>query len=60
MVYMTPKKVSCFQYFEVDSTESVWYSCGCFVGLIFMILKLTPQSQYGITVRSLHLACITF
>ena len=34
--------------FEVDSTESVWYKSGvraCGMGLI---LKLTPQSQYGI------------
>ena len=36
------------EHFEVDSTESVWYSflSVSLVGII--ILKLTPQSQYGI------------
>ena len=37
-------------YFEVDSTESVWYSDRSTECLITCILKLTPQSQYGIDV----------
>ena len=36
------------QHFEVDSTESVWYSSCCGYPSPTEILKLTPQSQYGI------------
>ncbi len=35
-------------YFEVDSTESVWYRWVHIEGFDSVILKLTPQSQYGI------------
>ena len=34
--------------FEVDSTESVWYSRAHLHAIPRVILKLTPQSQYGI------------
>ena len=34
--------------FEVDSTESVWYSPRWQQRKALLILKLTPQSQYGI------------
>ena len=34
--------------FEVDSTESVWYNRACAHDGSRLILKLTPQSQYGI------------
>ena len=37
-----------FVHFEVDSTESVWYSSAYRGDTIIIILKLTPQSQYGI------------
>ena len=36
-------------YFEVDSTESVWYRDWSMLRQRFAILKLTPQSQYGIS-----------
>ena len=35
-------------HFEVDSTESVWYMHKLLIQLLQLILKLTPQSQYGI------------
>ena len=35
--------------FEVDSTESVWYTLRVRARQPQGILKLTPQSQYGIT-----------
>ncbi len=35
--------------FEVDSTESVWYTSDCCYDAPSVILKLTPQSQYGIS-----------
>ncbi len=34
--------------FEVDSTESVWYNLVAYGIISEVILKLTPQSQYGI------------
>ena len=34
--------------FEVDSTESVWYTRPPRQQVFSRILKLTPQSQYGI------------
>ena len=48
MVYALAAPPSSEYHFEVDSTESVWYTeltrtCGKRT-----ILKLTPQSQYGI------------
>ena len=48
MVYAQPQAHVEDRDFEVDSTESVWY-INRFVGaLCKTILKLTPQSQYGI------------
>ena len=41
--------------FEVDSTESVWYRKKIYSGADAYILKLTPQSQYGILHRHRHL-----
>ena len=41
------------RHFEVDSTESVWYSHQGYDGVEVLILKLTPQSQYGIFSRSI-------
>ena len=38
------------RYFEVDSTESVWYKCLVGAPHGSIILKLTPQSQYGIKI----------
>ena len=35
-------------HFEVDSTESVWYTQRKPRATCLRILKLTPQSQYGI------------
>ena len=35
-------------HFEVDSTESVWYTAAQNDATQKRILKLTPQSQYGI------------
>ena len=35
-------------HFEVDSTESVWYTSTSGKKTTHGILKLTPQSQYGI------------
>ena len=48
MVYVDWRACHSHPDFEVDSTESVWYSflSVSLVGII--ILKLTPQSQYGI------------
>ena len=34
--------------FEVDSTESIWYKVGTAKSQRRKVLKLTPQSQYGI------------
>ena len=68
---MTPKKGCCSPYFEVDSTESVWYNNLTDTENVLhnfevdstesvwyrapascrsrrTILKLTPQSKYGI------------
>ena len=51
MVYHHPQRLANRPHFEVDSTESVWYNLveqGVDGG---HILKLTPQSQYGIGSR---------
>ena len=48
MVYVDWRACHSHPDFEVDSTESVWYT---YLGLTHApksILKLTPQSQYGI------------
>ena len=37
--------------FEVDSTESIWYTGQGALPLRRVVLKLTPQSQYGIRLR---------
>ena len=44
-----PRRRTTWQHhFEVDSTESVWYKNFEIHCLHCLILKLTPQSQYGI------------
>ena len=35
--------------FEVDSTESIWYNISSCYPQEGFVLKLTPQSQYGIS-----------
>ena len=35
--------------FEVDSTESIWYTLVSGGIQLEAVLKLTPQSQYGIS-----------
>ena len=46
--------------FEVDSTESVWYSLHDRACCHAAILKLTPQSQYGIKVRAMDTGSAEF
>ena len=46
--------------FEVDSTESVWYNEDVTDQTISFILKLTPQSQYGIITRVEGIAASAF
>ena len=48
MVYRVIPPVLNHHNFEVDSTESVWYKRGGCERCGTQILKLTPQSQYGI------------
>ena len=48
MVYLPAPRAECQSYFEVDSTESIWYTQFHTVYIWQNILKLTPQSQYGI------------
>ena len=50
MVYGCSKKANSSSHFEVDSTESVWYKQERDWPTRWEILKLTPQSQYGIRV----------
>ena len=49
MVYSRFAAASSATNFEVDSTESVWYTAASTATRIATILKLTPQSQYGIS-----------
>ena len=37
-----------YSSFEVDSTESIWYTVFDEHAFVSVVLKLTPQSQYGI------------
>ena len=48
MVYTGVAEAADMLNFEVDSTESVWYIHRAILELDQVILKLTPQSQYGI------------
>ena len=48
MVYATLHHLRPGHDFEVDSTESVWYIYVRADLINAAILKLTPQSQYGI------------
>ena len=48
MVYSVHAGFNRTNYFEVDSTESVWYINFHGSSFLVTILKLTPQSQYGI------------
>ena len=53
MVYRLQNHNHTIPHFEVDSTESVWYRYMEYADTPPPILKLTPQSQYGIrTIRS--------
>ena len=49
MVYNRAARALDSLHFEVDSTESVWYSSHRHLREGEQILKLTPQSQYGIS-----------
>ena len=51
MVYITLHHQIIPIHFEVDSTESVWYTHPVEQRRRILILKLTPQSQYGIIKR---------
>ena len=42
--------------FEVDSTESIWYTAMRGHEFSSRVLKLTPQSQYGIKTLGTELA----
>ena len=53
MVYGGVRDKSLFCDFEVDSTESVWYNGDGYKRFHCIILKLTPQSQYGIQYEAL-------
>ena len=46
--------------FEVDSTESVWYILRAESERCLIILKLTPQSQYGIAALAAAAAALPF
>ena len=48
MVYALGNNYAGKSNFEVDSTESVWYIGIASISRTPFILKLTPQSQYGI------------
>ena len=48
MVYARRQRHQRRVHFEVDSTESVWYKIRSVCRCNTYILKLTPQSQYGI------------
>ena len=47
-------------HFEVDSTESVWYSMQVAKEVVYEILKLTPQSQYGIVLPEASISALYF
>ena len=49
MVYLPEQLILIKLNFEVDSTESIWYTLSVPAAHFLAILKLTPQSQYGIT-----------
>ena len=50
MVYLPAPRRAVQRHFEVDSTESVWYTGHVRLQPRQPILKLTPQSQYGISI----------
>ena len=50
MVYPNSTSSSPSSCFEVDSTESIWYTSHCERRFTMLVLKLTPQSQYGIEI----------
>ena len=51
MVYSLSDNMTSIYHFEVDSTESIWYTSTRSSTTGTPILKLTPQSQYGIRCR---------
>ena len=48
MVYYDLLEARLDKCFEVDSTESIWYKLFALHRCPQSVLKLTPQSQYGI------------
>ena len=48
MVYLIMVRCLIRPRFEVDSTESIWYTRKANTYYVRIVLKLTPQSQYGI------------
>ena len=48
MVYIVQTPLNNGGCFEVDSTESIWYIDQDPATILYIVLKLTPQSQYGI------------
>ena len=60
MVYEEATRCMRLLDFEVDSTESVWYNFYLFHPLAQKILKLTPQSQYGIMIWPTSWADMSF
>ena len=60
MVYRSVGYLVSICHFEVDSTESVWYSCLSKTRPAPTILKLTPQSQYGIIIQPIPLPQLHF
>ena len=58
MVYIADLIAELKKGFEVDSTESIWYNGARLLGQRVAVLKLTPQSQYGIPgAPALHGEC---
>ena len=60
MVYRHSQYFTDTIHFEVDSTESVWYKGWYEKWGIDPILKLTPQSQYGIATAACSFAHASF
>ena len=52
MVYPRDVRLNLYVRFEVDSTESIWYMRVAENPNFAPVLKLTPQSQYGIGQRA--------
>ena len=61
-IWYTGRQAICFPplRFEVDSTESIWYIVQIAGEHTTLVLKLTPQSQYGILRRGMGEICFGF